>query len=66
MPCMPALLAPSRRRAPTPQAEKLSRVKNPLARNLLSIMLQKDPNRRPAVATVLKVCYARWGKNKMT
>ncbi len=34
--------------------EKLSRVKNPLARNLLSIMLQKEPRKRPPVSVVLK------------
>ena len=34
--------------------EKLSRVKNPLARNLLSIMLQKEARKRPPVSVVLK------------
>jgi Protein kinase domain/TIR domain len=33
--------------------EKLSRIKNPLARNLISIMLSKDPSKRPSIDKVL-------------
>ena len=36
------------------KAEKLSRIKNSLARNLLSIMLNKNPQRRPAIEVVLR------------
>ena len=38
----------------TVKAEKLSRIKNSLARNLLSIMLNKNPQRRPAIEVVLR------------
>lgn len=38
----------------TTKAEKLSRIKNSLARNLLSIMLNKNPQRRPPIEVVLR------------
>ena len=36
------------------KSEKLAKIKNPLARNMLSIMLNRDPKRRPTVATILR------------
>ena len=48
------------------KAEKLGRIKNPLARNLLSIMLQKDPKKRPSLDVVLRHPFLSFHRAKPT
>ena len=46
--------------------DKLAKIKNPLARNLLSIMLQRDPKRRPTIETVLKHPFLSFHRSRPT
>ena len=48
------------------KSDKLAKIKNPLARNLLSIMLQRDPKRRPTVETVLKHPFLSFHRSRPT
>ena len=48
------------------KSDKLGKIKNPLARNLLSIMLQRDPKRRPTIETVLKHPFLSFHRSRPT